>query len=102
MLKDLQQDINVTSLKEAPIHVSGQVQPHGVLLVLKEPELTILQVTTNVSSVFGIAPINLLHQKLEDLLDPFQIERIKAGLLEDSLDFINPTKIWVRKKVMNM
>ncbi|MFL9452705.1 MULTISPECIES: sensor histidine kinase [Nostocales] len=98
MLKDLQQDINVTSLKEAPIHVSGQVQPHGVLLVLKEPELTILQVTTNVSSVFGIAPINLLHQKLEDLLDPFQIERIKAGLLEDSLDFINPTKIWVRKK----
>ncbi|MUG93143.1 GAF domain-containing protein [Scytonema sp. UIC 10036] len=98
MLSDLQQEINVTSLKEAPIHVSGQVQPHGVLLVLKEPELTILQVSTNVSSVFGIAPVNLLHQKLEDLLDPFQIERIKAGLLEDSLDFINPTKIWVRKK----
>ncbi|WP_017745756.1 sensor histidine kinase [Scytonema hofmannii] len=98
MLSDLQQDINVTSLKEAPIHVSGQVQPHGVLLVLQEPDLTILQVSSNVSTVFGIAPVNLLHQKLEDLLDPFQIERINAGLLEDSLDFINPTKIWVRKK----
>ncbi|KYC39866.1 cyanobacterial phytochrome A [Scytonema hofmannii PCC 7110] len=98
VLSDLQQDINVTSLKEAPIHVSGQVQPHGVLLVLQEPDLTILQVSSNVSTVFGIAPVNLLHQKLEDLLDPFQIERINAGLLEDSLDFINPTKIWVRKK----
>ncbi|GAA6619083.1 ATP-binding protein [Scytonema sp. NUACC26] len=98
MLSDLQQNINVTSLKEAPIHISGQVQPHGVLLVLKEPELTILQVSTNVSSVFGMAPVNLLHKKLEELLDPFQIEKIKAGLLEDSLDFINPTKIWVRKK----
>ncbi|GAB1541770.1 ATP-binding protein [Scytonema sp. NUACC21] len=97
MVKDLQ-DINVTSLKEAPIHIHGQIQPHGVLFLLKEPDLTILQVSSNVSSVFGIAPINLLHQKLEDLLDSFQIERIKAGLLEESLDFINPTKIWIRKK----
>jgi chemotaxis family two-component system sensor kinase Cph1 len=90
--------INLISLKEAPIHISSQIQPHGVLLVLEEPELKILQVSTNTLKVFGIAPENMLHKKLEDLLDPFQIERIKTGLSGENLDFINPTKVWVRKK----
>ncbi|BAZ02448.1 multi-sensor signal transduction histidine kinase [Tolypothrix tenuis PCC 7101] len=92
------QSINVNSLKEAAIHVCSQIQPHGVLLVLGEPELNILQVSSNTWSVFGILPEDVLQKKLEDLLDPFQIERIKAGILEGNLDYINPTKIWVRKK----
>jgi chemotaxis family two-component system sensor kinase Cph1 len=90
--------INVTSLKEAPIHTSRQIQPHGVLLVLAEPELEILQVSNNTWSVFGIEPEKMLQKKLEDLLDSYQLERIKAGLAEDNLEFINPTKIWFRKK----
>ncbi|BAY92873.1 MULTISPECIES: sensor histidine kinase [unclassified Tolypothrix] len=92
------QSINVNSLKEAAIHVCSQIQPHGVLLVLGEPELNILQISSNTWSVFGILPEDVLQKKLEDLLDPFQIERIKAGILEGNLDYINPTKIWVRKK----
>ncbi|BAZ33264.1 multi-sensor signal transduction histidine kinase [Cylindrospermum sp. NIES-4074] len=92
------QEINVVSLKEAPIHLSSQIQQHGVLLVLGEPELKILQVSTNTLEVFGISPKNILQKNLEDLLDPFQIERIKSGISENNLDFINPTKIWVRKK----
>ncbi|BAY11802.1 sensor histidine kinase [Calothrix sp. NIES-2098] len=92
------QSINVSSLKEAPIHISSQIQPHGVLLVLEEPELKILQVSNNTWNVFGISPENVLQKKLEDLLDPFQIERIKAGILSGNLDYINPVKVWVRKK----
>ncbi|MDM9382483.1 ATP-binding protein [Chlorogloeopsis sp. ULAP01] len=99
MVKELElQNINLTNLKEPPIHVIGQIQPYGVLLVLEEPDLKILQFSSNTSSVFGITPEELLQKKLEDLLDPFQIERIKAGLLEESLDFINPVKIWLRRK----
>lgn len=99
MVSNLQfQGINLTNLKEPQIHLHSQIQPHGVLFVLKEPELTILQVSSNVSSIFGISAENLLQTKLEDLLDSFQIERIQAGLLEESLDYINPSKIWVRKK----
>ncbi|BBD59978.1 multi-sensor signal transduction histidine kinase [Nostoc sp. HK-01] len=90
--------INVTSLKEAPIHTSRQIQPHGVLLVLSEPELEILQISNNTWTVFGIEPEQMLQKKLEDLLDSFQLERIKAGLAEDNLEFINPTKLWFRKK----
>ncbi|MFN6570234.1 ATP-binding protein [Dendronalium sp. ChiSLP03b] len=96
---DLQSpEINVTSLKEAPIHLFKQIQPYGVLLVLEEPELKILQISNNTWNVFGINPENILQKTLDDLLDPFQVENIKAGLFAGNLEFINPTKIWVRKK----
>ncbi|MEH2280064.1 MAG: ATP-binding protein [Nostoc sp.] len=91
-------DINLISLKEASIHLSSQIQPHGILLVLEELELKILQVSTNTLSIFGITPENMLQKKLEDLLDPFQIEKIKTGLSGANLDFINSTRVWVRKK----
>ncbi len=90
------QDLNLTRLDEEQIQILGQIQPHGVLFVLNEPELKILQVSKNTQSVFRIAPEDLLNQSLEDLLDPFQVERIQTGLASDNLDFINPTKIWMR------
>ncbi|WP_230968015.1 sensor histidine kinase [Nostoc sp. WHI] len=90
--------INLISLKEASIHLSSEIQPHGILLVLEEPELKILQVSTNTLKIFGITPESMLQKKLEDLLDPFQIERIQTGLCGVDIDFINSTKVWVRKK----
>ncbi|MCX7592346.1 MAG: ATP-binding protein [Fischerella sp.] len=99
MVMDLElQGMNLTSLKEPSIHTISQIQPHGVLFVLEEPKLKILQVSSNTYDVFGISPEQMLQKKLEDLLDPFQIERIETGLLQESLDFINPTKIWARVK----
>lgn len=88
----------VRELKEAPIHIFSQIQPHGVLFVLGEPDLKILQVSNNVYTHFGISPEQLLEGSLEDLLDSFQLEQITKGLQAESLDYINPTKIWVRKK----
>jgi chemotaxis family two-component system sensor kinase Cph1 len=87
----------VTSLKEAPIHFHTQIQAHGVLLVLDEPALNILQISNNTWNIFGVSPENMLCKTLVDLLDPFQMERIQAGLSEQNLDFINPSKIWVKK-----
>lgn len=75
-----------------------RIQPHGVLFVLKEPDLQILQVSKNAARVFGMPIEKILGHNLENLFDPFQIERIKQGLAEDNLDFINPTKVWARKK----
>lgn len=92
------QGVDLTSLEQQPIHICGQIQPHGVLFVLEEPELKILQVSSNISTVFGISPENMLQRNLEELLDPFQVERIKAGLSNENLEFINPIKVWARKK----
>lgn len=95
---DLQvQGINLSSFEERVIKAS-RIQTHGLLLVLQEPELTVIQVSSNTNNVFGLTPEEVLHKSLEELLDPFQVEKIKAGLTADNLDYINPAKIWVRKK----
>ncbi|MEC4985043.1 MAG: ATP-binding protein [Oscillatoria sp. PMC 1068.18] len=88
----------LVSLDQQTIHTCGKIQPHGVLLVLSEPELKILEVSKNTYQVFGIHPEAMLGKTLEELLDPFQMERIQAGLLEENFEFINPTKVWVKKK----
>jgi chemotaxis family two-component system sensor kinase Cph1 len=90
--------VNITSLKEAPIHISSKIQPHGILLVLAEPDLKILQVTDNTLNFFGRSAEDMVQKRLVDLLDAYQLERIKSGLSEQNLDFINPTKILVRNK----
>ncbi len=81
-----------------PIHNSGAIQPYGVVLVLQEPDFKILQVSTNSSAILGISPEEMLGKSLEEILDPFQMERLELGLRQDNLDFINPTKIWSRKQ----
>ncbi|MEL7036799.1 MAG: ATP-binding protein [Cyanobacteria bacterium J06592_8] len=89
---------NLIRLDQEPIQISGQVQPHGIILVLEEPSLNIIQASTNTRSILGISAEEMLKKRLEELLDPFQMERIKAGLSQENLDYINPTKIWIRIK----
>ncbi|NEQ30398.1 MAG: hypothetical protein F6K04_05275, partial [Leptolyngbya sp. SIO4C5] len=47
------QAINLTRLKRPEIHTLGQIQPHGILLVLQEPNLNILQISRNAAAAFG-------------------------------------------------
>ncbi|MDY7023224.1 MAG: ATP-binding protein [Cyanobacteriota bacterium] len=89
---------NLIRLDQEPIQISGQVQPHGIILVLEEPNLNIVQASTNTRSILGISAEQMLEKQLDELLDPFQMERIQAGLSQESLDYINPTKIWTRIK----
>jgi chemotaxis family two-component system sensor kinase Cph1 len=92
------QDINLDSLEQKAMKLSGYIQPYGVLFVLEEPELKILQVSSNTYSVFGISPEKMLNKNLEEILDSFQVERLKAGLeSDDNFEFLNPTKVWARK-----
>ena len=72
-----------------PIHSPGLIQPHGVLLVLNEPELAIQQVSRNTLQFLGLRPRELLNKKLEELIDAQQIEIIKQAL-KDNFERINP------------
>ncbi|NHC37526.1 sensor histidine kinase [Scytonema millei] len=91
-------DVEFSLWDEEPVQLINQIQPHGVIVVLEEPDLKILQVSTNTFSIFGIPPEELVLQTLADLLDPYQIERIKLGLAEENFDLLNPIKIWLRVK----
>jgi chemotaxis family two-component system sensor kinase Cph1 len=91
------QDINLTSLKQPPIHILTQIQAYGVLLVLQEPDLKVLQYSKNTAKVLDIDPDRILGMPLEEILDPYQVDHLKVGLTQENLDLINPTKVWVRK-----
>ncbi|HEY9881205.1 MAG TPA: GAF domain-containing protein, partial [Leptolyngbyaceae cyanobacterium] len=91
-------EINLISLKQPEIHSLTQVQPHGVLLVLQESDLTVLQVSRNTREALGLPPEAVLGQPLDALLDPYQVDQFRAGLFHDNLDILNPTKVWVRRK----
>lgn len=88
---------NLSELERQAIHTSSLIQPHGIVLVLEETELTIVQVTTNCYYAFGISAQEMIGKTLEELFDPFQVDIIQRGVAQKNLDFINPTKMWVRK-----
>jgi two-component system, chemotaxis family, sensor kinase Cph1 len=77
------------------IYFSGSIQPHGILLVLCDPELKILQVSANTQAHLGIPHQNLLNQPLDTLLDTTQIQAISKCLSKDFIG-INPMKILIR------
>ena len=61
--------IDLTNCDREPIHIPGLIQPHGVLLVLQNPTLEIVQVSRNTEAVMGRQPEELLGKPLSDLLD---------------------------------
>jgi two-component system, chemotaxis family, sensor kinase Cph1 len=90
-------DLDLADLEQPAISVLTKIQSHGVLLVLQEPELTVLQVSDNTGRIFGIAPAQLLGKTLGQILDAIWVEQFKAELAGYNLDRTNPHKVWVRK-----
>lgn len=86
------QKVDLTNCDKEPIHISGLIQPHGLLFVLKEPELTILQVSNNTSKFFGFDASPLINQNLNVLLDEYHINIMKIALSQEDLSKKNPIK----------
>jgi two-component system, chemotaxis family, sensor kinase Cph1 len=97
-LSNVTSDIQINRLKRPDIHTLTDVQSHGVLLVLQEPELRILQVSSNTKAFFGLSPAEVLELGIDRLFDAFQLDQLREGLAKDNLDLLNPTKMWVRKQ----
>jgi two-component system, chemotaxis family, sensor kinase Cph1 len=91
------QNFNSISLKSPSVHVLTEIQSHGLVLVLQEPDLKILQVSNNTIGAFEVAPSRVIGQPLEKFLDVFQVEQFRAALADQSFDRSNYTKVWVTK-----
>lgn len=83
----------ITSCDKEPIHIPGSIQPHNVLLVLQEPELTILQVSDNTLSLLGQPPKELLNRNLAAIAGQAQTDSLRARLSRSDLPSINPLKL---------
>ncbi|WP_434388011.1 ATP-binding protein [Melittangium boletus] len=88
---------DLTNCDREPIHIPGAIQPHGVLLVLREPSLTICQASENTQDLLGVAVKDLLGQSLEKLLPPEQVASTRESLLSDRLEDNNPLKLSIQQ-----
>ncbi len=55
---------NLTNCERELIHLPGSIQPHGILVVIAEPQFVITQVSRNVETLLGIAAVDLIGREL--------------------------------------
>ncbi|ATB36789.1 Phytochrome, two-component sensor histidine kinase [Cystobacter fuscus] len=84
---------DLTNCDKEPIHIPGAIQPHGVLLVLREPSLIICQSSENTEALLGCRVQELLGRSLDSLLPASEIASTRASLLSDRLQDNNPLKL---------
>ena len=87
------QPIDLTNCDREPIHIPGQIQPHGVLLVFQDIDLKILQVSENTIKFLGIEARSLPGKKLNDIFVDADIELITQVISEVDTDYFNPFEI---------
>ncbi|HAX77191.1 MAG TPA: cyanobacterial phytochrome A [Cyanobacteria bacterium UBA11372] len=95
------QTVDLTNCDREPIHIPGSIQPHGILFVLNEPELEILQVSSNTFDLLGIHPQDLLQQPLSNLLDSTTIESIQRCLAVD-FENTNPLEVSLNNTIFDV
>jgi chemotaxis family two-component system sensor kinase Cph1 len=93
--------VDLTNCDKEPIHIPGSIQPHGVLLALKEPELTILQVSDNTFNFIGFYPEELLNQPLSKLLESEQLDFLNDCLNQEDLQVVNPIELTIKSGNQN-
>jgi chemotaxis family two-component system sensor kinase Cph1 len=84
---------------EESVYSPGYIQPHGILLMLQEPHLRILQISENVEQFFGISAEALLGQPLQRLFYHDQVQRLVGYLAQDNLELSNPFGLKTRRRV---
>ncbi|MBD1887110.1 ATP-binding protein [Microcoleus vaginatus] len=96
------EEVDLTNCDREPIHLSGHIQPHGVLLVVREPELEIVQASKNTQDLLGIDAESAIGQDLSLLFDKIQLEKLKTCLRKENLKTVNPIKLSVERAGKNL
>jgi chemotaxis family two-component system sensor kinase Cph1 len=97
----LPHEVDLTNCDKEPIHIPGSIQPHGVLLVLREPDLTVSQVSANVAELLGAPPEQLLGSPLQKLLAPSSLAPLAEALGSALPQENNPLPIAVGSRMFD-
>lgn len=68
-----------------PIHIPGAILPHGVLLVLDNDTLEVLQAAGDLPGLLGKSLHDLLGKSVDTVLNPVQIARVRRLSAEQAL-----------------
>jgi chemotaxis family two-component system sensor kinase Cph1 len=88
---------DLQSFRQEEMFAPGHIQPHGMLLVLAEPDLTIIQTSCNTEFFLDIAPESLIHRPLSDLFPNTQIEKLRKIIANNEFELINLIKFCLKK-----
>ncbi len=88
--------VDLTECEREPIHVPGAIQPHGVLLNLRESDLAVTQVSVNALDVLGVDAQNLLQQPLMQFIDDECTEHLREALGLRNVAVVNPVRVEFR------
>jgi PAS domain S-box-containing protein len=83
-----------------PIHAPSSIQTHGILFVLEEPLLKIIQVSKNTFEAIGLHPQEILGKFLDQFITSETNESIKTALTEE-LDTLNPLVLYIHTESKN-
>ncbi|MDJ0658387.1 MAG: ATP-binding protein [Crocosphaera sp.] len=91
-LQDITRD-NITEISQECLVFPNAIQKQGVLFVLREPDLEIIQVSDNTGQFFGLSGSQLLNKTLDTIFRQSEIDIIRNRLHRDNLEWYNPIKL---------
>jgi light-regulated signal transduction histidine kinase (bacteriophytochrome) len=95
------ENVNLTNCAREQIHIPESIQPHGALIIVDPVSFEVIQASSNVQELFGYAYEDMLQQPLQDIIGKSAIDKI-SGCLEQNFSMINPLRIWIKDKEMNL
>ena len=88
-----EEPIDLTNCDREPIHIPGSIQRHGVVLVMTEPDLVVMQVSENIVDHLGMRIEDVLTRPLSALFDRSSVEAIRTALSGGPLERANAIRI---------
>lgn len=90
------QALDLTNCEQEPIRIPGCIQPHGVLLVLAEPDLQIIHVSDNLFDMLGTRPCDVVGQHLSVLFDQQHVAEFQGYAALVDISVVNPVAVHMR------
>lgn len=91
----LQLHYSTVACEKEPIRVPGAIQPHGVLIVADQVSLSIRNISTNCSSLFGLDAHDIINKSLVEYVSLEDEERLREHLSQKNLEESFPLSIGI-------
>lgn len=87
--------VDLTNCEREPIHIPGFIQPHGILLVLRETDLVVLQASQNAADALERPLEEILEHPLGEVLGEDAARQVQQRLGMEQLE-ISPLYVATR------
>jgi two-component system, chemotaxis family, sensor kinase Cph1 len=88
--------VDLTNCDREPIHIPGSIQPHGVLLALREPDLIVTHASESVASHLGCSTSEVLGTPLHEVIDSSSALQVRSALASPKVGDVNPIDVRAR------